>query len=105
MTRRKRNYQQIGASFDRPLSASKIRHEHRNRQSGELLRIEHDVGGVGKLRQKLGRHERSHFDFTKPYRIRVANPFELSLGGKDGLDALQAVAQSDFADHDPRRQG
>jgi hypothetical protein len=46
------------------------------------------------------RDERPDLDFALAGRAGVADPLSLALGRQDGLDALQAVAQTDFADHD-----
>jgi hypothetical protein len=54
------------------------------------------------LRQEFCRHERADLDFTLIRRVGVANPFDLASGGECASDALQAVAQTDFAHDDVR---
>ena len=58
------------------------------------------LGGVGQLRQQPRRHERADLDLAQARGVGAAQPFELLLGGQGAGDALQAVAQPDFAHGD-----
>ena len=101
---RQRHEQQVGARFDRALRALEIRHQHGSEESRQCLRIRQHLRGVGQLRQQPRRHERADFDLALSRGVGIAHPFELARSRQDGGDALQAVAQADFANHDLRRQ-
>ena len=100
-----RHEQEVGAGLDRALRALEVRHQDRDEETRQRFRVGDELGGVRKLRQKVRRHERAHFDLALARGVRVADPFALALGRQDGLDALQAVAQADFADHDAAGKG
>ena len=55
------------------------------------------AGRIGQLREQARRHERSDLDFALAGRIRVADPLDLPFRRKNARDALQPVAQADFA--------
>ena len=77
-----------------------VGHQHRDEQARQRLRVGHQLGGVGELRQQARRHERADLDLALAGGVGVADPLDLALGRQDRRDALQAVAQADFADHD-----
>ena len=73
-------------------------------RSGQGLRVRDQLGGVGELRQELRRNERADLDLALAGGVRGANPGLLALGRQHGADALQPVAQADFADDDAVRK-
>ena len=69
---------------------------------GSVLRERDELGRVGELRQQARRHERADLDLALAGVVGVADPLELLRRGQHAGDALQAVAQADFADGDER---
>ena len=57
----------------------------------------HDGLGIGELRQQLGRDERADLDLPHTGGVLGLEPGDLLLGRQDLGDALQAVAEPDFA--------
>ncbi|MNS56894.1 hypothetical protein D3C72_897670 [compost metagenome] len=99
MAGRQRHEHQVRAAGQRILRAAQVRHQHRDEQTRQRARERDQLRGIGQLRQQVRRHERADFQLTQAGRVRAANPRFLAGRGQDGADALQAVAQTDFADH------
>ena len=83
---------------DRVPCALEIRHENRNRQLGQLAGEGDDLGCIGELWQNVRRYERPHLDLTAAGGRFSSNPALLGGGRHNGLDALQAIARTNFAD-------
>src|SRR5215469_12590711 len=58
----------------------------------------HDGFGVGELRQELGRDERADLDLTHAGGVLSLEPCNLLFGRHDLGEALESVAEPDFAD-------
>ena len=102
MARGQRHEQQVGLGGDGALGPPEVGHQHRDHQVRQGLRESHQLGGVGELRQEMRRDERADLDLALAGFPGAADPLDLALGRQHRLDALQAVAEADFADHDSR---
>ena len=102
VTRGQRHDQQIGLTFDRALRAFEVRHQNGSEQSGQRLGVRKNLCGVGKLREQPRRNERADLHLAQTRGMPPFDPCALAPGGKNRADALQAVAQTHFANHDGR---
>jgi len=100
--RGERHEQQVSFAFDGAFGALQIRYEHRYAKVRKRLCVGDEFCGISELRKEVRRHERADFDIALACTVRIADPFDLAIGRKNRLDALQAVAQADFAKHDLR---
>ena len=98
MACRKRHQHDVGAAVEGALRALEVRHQHRDDQIGQGLRELDQLRGVGELRQQPCGNERAHLDLALAGGVGGANPGLLALGRQHRANALQAVAQADFAD-------
>ena len=97
---RDRDGQLVHAGAQRGLGAAQVGHQGHHGHAGVRQRVAHDLGGIGHLRQQLGRHERADLDLAQARGHQRVDPDELVGGGHHGLDRLQAVAGADLADQD-----
>ena len=100
---RHRDGQLVHAGAQRGLGAAQVGHQGHHRHAGVRECMAHHLGGVGHLRQQLGRHEGADLDLAQAGGHQRVDPAHLSRGGHGGLDRLQAVAGADFADQDVGR--
>ena len=98
--RRNWHQQRVRIDFDGSLGPLQVWHQHRRFKSRQRLRVRDQFCGVSELRQQPHRHKRTDLDLALPSRISRRNPFKLLCGGKNRCDALQAIAQTHFADGD-----
>ena len=80
------------------LRPAKVRNQGRHGKAGQAQRVAHHRFDVGELRQQFGRDEGAYLDFAHPGGIFGVEPGDLVLGRQDLGEALQPVAQADFAD-------
>jgi hypothetical protein len=88
----------VHAKRQAALGASEVRDQRRYGEPGHGERVAHHGFGIGELREQLGRDERAHFDLAQAGGVRRLEPGDLLCGRQDLGDALQTVAEPDFAD-------
>ncbi len=88
----------VHAERQAALGASEVRDQRRHSEPGKRQRVAHDGLGVGELREELGRDERADLDLTHAGGVLGIEPGDLLFSRQDLGDALQAIAEPDFAD-------
>ncbi|MPN49141.1 hypothetical protein SDC9_196754 [bioreactor metagenome] len=88
----------VHARFHGRLRAAQIGHQRHHRQTGVGEGVSHHGGGVGHLRQQLGRDEGAHLDLLQPGSGQRVDPSQLVCRGHGAVHGLQSVARADFAD-------
>ena len=86
--RRHRHGHLMRTRRDRQRGVLEIGCQREHVQSGNLPRMLHDFGGVGHLRQQLGRYKRADFNFPQARRRQRLDPAMFRLRGHDGFDTL-----------------
>jgi hypothetical protein len=98
LTDRERQRNLMGSRLDRVLSTFEVGHQRGHGQVRNSARKGDDFAGVRELRQQFRWDKRADLDLTHPGSRLGHNPGFLSLGRHDGLNTLQAVPRTDFAD-------
>ena len=82
------------------LRAAKIGHQNGCDQAWKLLGACQDFSRIDQLNQQPRRDERADPDFAQPCGVCAVQPLDLGVCRNDPGNALQAVAQADFANDD-----
>ena len=88
----------VDAERQAALGALEVGDQRRDGEPGQRQRMAHHRLGIGELRQELGRDKRADLDLAHPGGVFGIEPGDLLLGRHDLGDALQSVAEPDFAD-------
>ena len=82
------------------LGSLEIGHQGHDGDAGVGDGVAHDRGGIGHLRQQLGRDKGADLDFLHARCHQGIDPGALMGRAHGGRDRLQAVAGADFADQE-----
>ena len=101
VARRQRHQHQVGAAVERALGALQVRHQHRDDEAGQRLR-ERDAARRCRRAAAAAAPERTSRPRSRAGRRRARRGSIRPSCARSAAraDALQAVAQADFADDD-----